>query len=79
MRVDFDHQLEALVAAAPSAATPRRMLVEALMRAYRWEAVVEHTKAYVHYYPQDHQFLEGVTAALRAAGRSDALAALAGR
>jgi hypothetical protein len=79
MRVDFERQLEALVAAAPSAAIPRRMLVEALLRARRWEAVVEHTKMYVHYYPQDRQFVERVTAALRAAGRSDVLAALAGR
>ncbi len=65
MRLDFDHQTPALVAAAPSAAAPRKRLIETLLREERWGEAVAQTEAYVRYHPADRQFVGQVATALR--------------
>ena len=66
--LDAGRQAEALVEAAPSAATPRRTLVMAYLGQARGREAVEHTRAYLHYYPRDIGFAGTVAATLRNAG-----------
>jgi hypothetical protein len=66
--IDTDRQAERLVEAAPSAAIPRRALVTAYLRQGRGRDVVEHTRAYLGYYPHDIAFAGTVAATLRSAG-----------
>ena len=72
LALDRTPQLEPLLAAAPTAATPRRWLVESLLQQARWREAVEHTEIYGRYYPRDTGFVDQVVAALRAAGQNDA-------
>lgn len=67
MRLDFEHELEPLVAVAPSAAAPRKWLIETLLRDARWADAVQHTQAYARYHAGDRAFVTGVADALRAA------------
>ena len=71
MSVDQDRNLEALVAVAPTAATPRKRLVQALLREQRWDDALAHTRAYMEHYPDDHTFTLSVATSLRAAGRAE--------
>jgi hypothetical protein len=73
--LDAGRQAEQLVEAAPSAAIPRRTLIMAYLSQARGREVVEHTRAYLHYYPRDVGFAGMVAATLRNAG--DAPSALA--
>jgi hypothetical protein len=66
--LDAGRQAEALVEAAPSAAVPRRTLVMAYLSQARWPEAVEHTRAYLHYYPRDIAFAGTVAATLRNGG-----------
>lgn len=66
--LDAGRQAEALVGAAPSAATPRRTLVMAYLSEARGREAVEHTRAYLQYYPGDIAFAGTVAAMLRNAG-----------
>jgi hypothetical protein len=66
--LDAGRQAEQLVEAAPSAAIPRRTLIMAYLSEARAREVVEHTRAYLHYYPRDIGFAGAVAAALRTAG-----------
>jgi hypothetical protein len=69
---DRTPQLEPLVAAAPTAANPRRWLVESLLKQARWPDAVQHTEIYAGYYPLDTGFVAQVVRALRAAGQVEA-------
>jgi hypothetical protein len=66
--LDADRQAELLVEAAPSAAVPRRALVTAYLRQGRRREAVDHTRAYLGYYPRDIAFAGTVAATLRSAG-----------
>jgi hypothetical protein len=72
LALDRTPQLEPLVAAAPTAANPRRWLVESLLRQARWSEAIEHTEIYASYYPRDTGFVGQVVNALRAAGQGEA-------
>ncbi len=76
MRLDFEHALEPLVASAPSAAIPRRHLVETLLRGGRWTEAAEHARAYARYHPGDREFVSRVSAALREARQGEPAAQL---
>ena len=65
MRLDFEHDLEPLVAAAPSAAAPRRQLIEILLRDGRWADAATHAATYARHHPDDHAFIARVAATLR--------------
>ena len=74
MRLDFEHQAAALVAAAPSAAAPRKWFIEALLREGRWPDAVRQTETYARYHPGDRQFVGRVAAALREARQTQSAA-----
>lgn len=67
MRLDFEDDLEPLVAAAPSAATPRKQLIERLLREGRWAEVARQTVIYARYHPDDREVVRHVATALRTA------------
>jgi hypothetical protein len=67
MRLDFDDNLEPLVAAAPSAATPRKQLIERLLREGRWTEAARQTVTYARYHPDDRELVRQVATALRTA------------
>ena len=67
MRLDFEDDLEPLVAAAPSAATPRRQLIERLLRQDRWAEAARQTVTYARYHPNDREVVSQVATALRTA------------
>jgi hypothetical protein len=67
LQVDFEHEIAPLVAAAPSAAAPRRWLIETLLRDAQWTEAARQAQIYARYHPQDREFVSRVTAALRAA------------
>jgi hypothetical protein len=71
MRLDFEHDLEPLVAAAPSAAAPRRQLIEMLLRDGRWADAATHAAAYARHHPDDREFIARVTAALRTSRQTE--------
>jgi hypothetical protein len=66
MRLDFEHDLEPLVAAAPSAASPRKQLIAMLLRDGRWAEAATHTATYARHHPDDRGFTAQVAAILRA-------------
>lgn len=76
MRLDFEHELESLVAAAPTAAAPRRSLIEALLRDARWAEAARHAEVYARHHPGDRAFVQRVAAALRAARQTQPAADL---
>ena len=76
MRLDFDREIEALVAAAPSAAIPRKQLIERLLRDGRWTEAAAQTATYARYHPGDRELVRRVTSALRAAKQAEPAAAL---
>jgi hypothetical protein len=65
MQLDFDHDLEALVAAAPSAASPRKQLIAMLLRDGRWPEAATHAAIYARHHPADRDFMAQVAAILR--------------
>jgi hypothetical protein len=76
MRLDFDHEMEPLVAAAPSAAAPRKRLIAMLLRDQRWAEAAAHTASYARYHPNDRALLKEVVASLREARQFERAAAL---
>lgn len=76
MRLDFEHDLEPLVAAAPSAAVPRKQLIERLLRDGRWAEAAKQTAVYARYHPGDRDLVTRVAGALRAARQGEAGAEL---
>ncbi|HEX9418397.1 MAG TPA: hypothetical protein VGA81_05040 [Methylomirabilota bacterium] len=76
MRLDFEHELEPLVAAAPSAAAPRKQLIELLLRDGRWPEAATQTAIYTRYHPGDRVLVERVAGALRAAGQVESAIAV---
>lgn len=76
MRLDFEHEIEPLVAAAPSAAAPRRQLIELLLRDGRWAEAATQTAAYARYHPRDRELVKQVASALRAARQPEPAATL---
>jgi hypothetical protein len=67
MRLDYEHELDPLVAAAPSASMPRKWLIETLLRDGRWGEAAQQTQTYARYHPDDRDFVKRVATALRAA------------
>jgi len=78
MRLDFEQDLPSLVAAVPSAAGPRKWLIEALLRDGQWVEAARQTQAYARYYPNDRAFVGSVRATLQQA-RQPQVAADVGR
>ena len=78
MRLDFEHELAALVAAVPSATMPRKWLIETLLRDGHWAEAAKQTQAYARYHPSDKAYIRRVVVALRQA-RQPAVAADVGR
>jgi hypothetical protein len=76
MRLDFEDDLEPLVAAAPSAATPRKQLIERLLRQGRWTEAARHTVTYARYHPDDREMVRQVATALRTAKQAGPAAEL---
>ena len=76
MRLDFEHEMEPLVAAAPSAATPRKRLIGMLLRDGRWAEAATQTAAYARYHPNDRALVKEVAAALREARQAERAAEL---
>jgi hypothetical protein len=76
MRLDFEHEIEPLVAAAPSAAVPRRQLIELLLRDGRWAEAATHTATYARFHPGDRELVKRVAGALRAARQAEPAAEL---
>jgi hypothetical protein len=76
MHVDFDHDLEALVAAAPSAATPRKQLIAMLLRDGRWADAATHATTYARHHPDDRAFMAQVAAILRTPRQAEPATAL---
>jgi hypothetical protein len=76
MRLDFEHEIEPLVAAAPSAATPRRQLIDLLLRDGRWAEAAAQTAIYARYHPGDRELVRRVTSELRAAKQAEPVAEL---
>ena len=74
MRLDFEHELAALVAAVPSAAAPRKWLIETLLRDGHWTEAARQTQTYARYHPQDRPFISHVLVALRQARQGTAAA-----
>lgn len=75
MRLDFEHELEPLVAAAPSAAAPRKQLINLLLRDGRWAEAATETAIYTRYHPGDRELVMRVAGALRAARQAEPAAA----
>jgi hypothetical protein len=75
MRLDFEHEIEPLVAAAPSAATPRKQLIEVLLRDGHWAEAATQTAIYARYHPADRAFVDKVAGALRPARQAEPAAA----
>ncbi len=71
MRLDFEHDLEPLVAAAPSAASPRKQLIAMLLRDGRWAEAATHTATYARHHPDDRDFIAQVAAILRASRQTE--------
>lgn len=67
MRLDMDYGIAELVAAAPSAATPRQQLIELLLRDARWAEAAAQASIYARYHPSDRELVKRVAGALRAA------------
>lgn len=76
MRLDFEHEIEPLVAVAPSAAVPRRQLIELLLRDGRWAEAATHTAIYTRFHPGDRELVKRVAGALRAARQAEPAAEL---
>jgi hypothetical protein len=76
MRLDFEDDLEPLVAAAPSAATPRKQLIERLLREGRWAEAARQTATYARYHPDDREVVRQVATALRTAKQAGPAAEL---
>lgn len=76
MRLDFEHEIEPLVAAAPSAAVPRRQLIALLLRDGRWAEAATHTATYARFHPGDRELVKRVAGALRAARQAEPAAEL---
>ena len=76
MRLAFEDDLEPLVAAAPSAATPRKQLIERLLRQGRWAEAARQTVTYARYHPADREVVREVAAALRTAKQAGPAAEL---
>jgi len=76
MRLDFEHEMEPLVAAAPSAATPRKRLIGMLLRDGRWAEAATQTAAYARYHPNDRALVKEVAVALREARQAERAAEL---
>lgn len=76
MRLDFEDDLEPLVAAAPSAATPRKQLIERLLRQGRWAEAARQTVTYARYHPDDREVVSQVATALRTAKQAGPAAEL---
>src|SRR5262249_52585857 len=74
MRLDFEQDLPSLVAAVPSAAGPRKWLIEALLRDGQWGEAARQTQAYARYYPNDRAFVGSVRATLQQARQPQAAA-----
>jgi hypothetical protein len=71
-----DHDLEALVAATPTAEWPRKWLMGYLARQARWAELVEQTREYSRHYPADRDTITKVAFSLRAGGQVEAARAL---
>jgi hypothetical protein len=76
MRLDFEDDLEPLVAAAPSAATPRKQLIERLLREGGWAEAARQTITYARYHPDDREVVRQVATALRTAKQAGPAAEL---
>src|SRR5207249_1423854 len=76
MRLDFEYDLEPLVAAAPSAATPRKQLIERLLHEGRWVEAAKQTVTYARYHPDDGEVVRQVATALRTARQAGPAAEL---
>ncbi len=76
MRLDFEHEIEPLVAAAPSAAAPRRQLIGMLLRDGRWAEAATQTAIYARYHPGDRGLVKQVAGALREARQTEPAAEL---
>ena len=74
MRLDFEHELPALVAAVPSASAPRKWLIETLLRDGRWTEAASHTQIYARYHPADRPYISRVVGMLRQARQTEAAA-----
>ena len=67
MRLDLERGIVELVAAAPSAATPRQQLIELLLRDGRWAEAAAQVSIYSQYHPGDRELVKRIASALRAA------------
>ena len=76
MRLDFEDALEPLVAAAPSAATPRKQLIQRLLGEGRWAEAARQTVTFARYHPGDRELVRQVATALRTAKQAGPAAEL---
>jgi hypothetical protein len=76
MRLDFEDALEPLVAAAPSAATPRKQLIQRLLGEGRWAEAARQTVTFARYHPDDRELVRQVATALRTAKQAGPAAEL---
>ena len=76
MRLDFERNWEPLVALAPTAAAPRKWLIESLLRDGRWAEAARQTEAYARHHPGDRAFVKRVAGALRDARQTRPATAL---
>ena len=76
MRLDYEHELALLVAAAPAAAAPRRQLIDLMIRGGRWGEAAMHTATYARYHPGDRELVKRVAGALRLARQPEPAAEL---
>ena len=76
LRLDTDYGIAELVAAAPSAATPRQQLIELLLRDGRWAEAAAQAAIYARYHPRDRELVKRVAGALRAAKQTEPAAEL---
>jgi hypothetical protein len=72
VNVDFESDLEPLVAAAPTAGRPRRDLIARLLQEGRFADAAEHTAIYAKHHPAARAFVSEVEEALRSARRTQA-------
>jgi hypothetical protein len=76
VRHDVEHQAAALLEAAPTAAVPRRALVDSLLRSGRWAEAERHTAVYARQYPGDREFVRRVASEMRRGRQPEAAARL---
>ncbi len=68
IRGDYTRRLDRLVEAVPSAAYPRKWLIDSLYMQRRWKDIADQAEAYLRYYPGDGAYALRVGRALEGAG-----------